>query len=88
MEKIKFREKFFYYGLLVFFSIFSIFPLYWMIASSIRPYTEVYQTPPLLFTTKLDFTAYKTVLTLTPFIKMFWNHKINSTNPSMIIKRN
>jgi len=73
MEKINFREKFFYYGLLGFFSIFSIFPLYWMIASSIRPYTEVYQTPPLLFTVNLDFTAYKTVLTLTPFIKMFWN---------------
>ena len=73
MEKIKFSEKFFYYGLLGFFSIFSIFPLYWMVASSIRPYTEVYQTPPLLFTMNLDFTAYKTVLTLTPFLKMFWN---------------
>ena len=73
MEKNKFSEKFFCYGLLSFFSIFSIFPLYWMIASSIRPYTEVYQTPPLLFTVNLDFTAYKMVLTLTPFIKMFWN---------------
>lgn len=73
MVKIKFSEKLFYYGLLSFFSIFAIFPLYWMVASSIRPYAEVYQTPPLLFTVNLDFTAYKTVLTLTPFIKMFWN---------------
>ena len=73
MEKIKINEKIFYYILLGLFSIFSIFPLYWMVASSIRPYTEVYQTPPLLFTTNLDFSAYKTVLTLTPFIKMFWN---------------
>ena len=73
MEKININEKIFYYILLGLFSIFSIFPLYWMVASSIRPYTEVYQTPPLLFTTNLDFSAYKTVLTLTPFIKMFWN---------------
>ena len=73
MEKINNREKIFYYALLVIFSIFSIFPLYWMIASSIRPYAEVYQTPPLLFSSNIDFTAYETVLKLTPFIKMFWN---------------
>ena len=73
MEKIKISEKIFYYSLLTFFSIFALFPLYWMVASSIRPYIIVYQTPPLLFSRELDFSAYKMVLTLTPFIKMFWN---------------
>ena len=66
MEKNSVNQKFFYYFLLVIFSIFSIFPLYWMIASSVRPYAEVYQTPPILFSTNLDFTAYEN-LPISPF---------------------
>ena len=42
MEKIKISEKIFYYSLLTFFSIFALFPLYWMVATSIRPYIIVY----------------------------------------------
>ena len=84
MEKINNKEKLFYYSLLLIFSIFSIFPLYWMVASSIRPYVEVYQTPPLLFSNKIDFSAYETVLTLTPFIKMFWNSLYISTITTIV----
>lgn len=61
------------YAGLVAFTLFSLFPLYWMLASSVRPYAELTATPPRLFSTSFDLGSYATVLKHSPFLRMFWN---------------
>jgi ABC-type glycerol-3-phosphate transport system permease component len=67
------RTRIFVYVGLIVFAVFSTFPLYWMVASSVRPYAELTQTPPRLFSTSFDVTAYATVLRHSPFVRMFLN---------------
>lgn len=67
------RTRIFVYVGLIVFAVFSTFPLYWMVASSVRPYAELTQTPPRLFSTSFDVTAYSTVLRHSPFVRMFLN---------------
>jgi len=40
-----------------------LFPLYWMITTSIKSYTEVFATPPTLFPHTITFSAYTEQLT-------------------------
>ena len=72
-----------YIGLAV-FAIFSLFPLYWMLASSVRPYTELVSTPPRLFSTSFDISSYVTVLRSSPFLQMFWNSLVVSVITTVV----
>lgn len=54
-------------------SLFSMFPLYWMVASSVRPRNILLTTPPPYFTTDFDAAAYVNIWTNTPFGQMFLN---------------
>ncbi len=67
------------YAGLVTFALFSVFPLYWMLASSVRPYVELTATPPKLFSTSFDLGSYATVLRSSPFLRMFRNSLVVST---------
>ena len=61
------------YFALAMVSVFAVFPLYWMIASSLRPRKMLLETPPPYFTTTVDFSAYINVWVSTPFGKMLIN---------------
>ena len=61
------------YAALAAVSLFSIFPLYWMVASSVRPRNILFQTPPPYVTTQFDLYAYVNVWSNTPFGQMFFN---------------
>ena len=61
------------YVALAIVSLFSMFPLYWMVASSVRPRNVLLTTPPPYFTTDFDASAYVNIWTNTPFGQMFIN---------------
>ena len=61
------------YVALTIVSLFSMFPLYWMVASSVRPRNVLLETPPPYFTTAFDPSAYVNIWSNTPFGQMFIN---------------
>ncbi len=72
------------YAALTIVSLFSMFPLYWMVASSVRPRNVLLETPPPYFTTDFDPAAYVNIWTNTPFGQMFLNSLFISIVTTMI----
>jgi multiple sugar transport system permease protein len=77
------QKSLIYMGLTA-FALFSLFPLYWMLASSVRPYAELTATPPRLFSSSFDIGSYLTVLRSSPFLRMFWNTLLISTITTVV----
>lgn len=61
------------YFLLVLFAIVTLFPFYWMIASSLKSGFEVIQTPPTLFPSEIHWSNYAEAFKMAPFGKYFAN---------------
>ena len=55
------------YFLLVAFAIVTLFPFYWMIASSLKSSFEVIQTPPTMVPDKFMLSNFSTALSMAPF---------------------
>lgn len=62
---------------IIFFSIigvfWSLFPIYWMLKSSVTPDNEMYQLHPSLLPSKITFVHYHDLFTQTLFMTNFWN---------------
>lgn len=71
--KLSFGARIGSYLALAIVSLFSMFPLYWMVASSVRPRNTLLETPPPYFTTDFDISSYVNIWTNTPFGQMFIN---------------
>ena len=71
--KLGLRTRIGSYLALILVSLFSVFPLYWMIASSVRPRTMLLETPPPYFTAAFDISAYINVWQNTGFGLMMVN---------------
>ncbi|MDU6339763.1 MAG: carbohydrate ABC transporter permease [Clostridium sp.] len=61
------------YFILVAFAIITLFPFYWMIASSLKDSFEVIQTPPTMVPNKILWENYSTALSMAPFGRYFIN---------------
>ena len=61
------------YLVLILFAIVTLFPFYWMIASSLKSSFEVIQAPPTLFPSKIMWNNYKVALSMAPFVRYFFN---------------
>lgn len=61
------------YLVLILFAIVTLFPFYWMIASSLKSSFEVIQTPPTLFPSKIMWHNYSVALKMAPFARYFFN---------------
>lgn len=61
------------YFVLVAFAIITLFPFYWMIASSFKDSFEVIQTPPTMFPNKVLWGNYSTAFSMAPFGRYFLN---------------
>ena len=66
-------KAFIKYFLLVVFAIITLFPFYWMIASSLKSSFEVIQTPPTLVPEKFMWGNFSTALAMAPFGRYFIN---------------
>ena len=61
------------YFVLVAFAIITLFPFYWMIASSFKDSFEVIQTPPTMIPNKILWENYSTAFSMAPFGRYFLN---------------
>lgn len=69
---------------LVLLILFAVFPLLWMIISSMRPAEELFQSPPQLIPSHLSFDWYKEALFGTSVARWFWNSLIVAIATSLI----
>ncbi len=75
--KPKTTKIFIYIGLVV-FALFSIFPIFWMMLSSLFSYLDLVAVPPKIIPSKFSLEFYKTVLFKTPFLRFTVNSLIVS----------
>ncbi|WP_195468415.1 carbohydrate ABC transporter permease [Clostridium sp. D43t1_170807_H7] len=61
------------YFLLVVFALITLFPFYWMIASSLKSGFEVIQTPPTMVPDKFMWSNFSKALSMAPFGRYFIN---------------
>ncbi|MEM2174466.1 MAG: carbohydrate ABC transporter permease [Candidatus Micrarchaeia archaeon] len=61
------------YVILLIFLVFALIPILWMILTSIRPYLEIFSTPPTLFVKNITFENYYKVFSDKRFIGYFSN---------------
>ncbi|WP_435745985.1 carbohydrate ABC transporter permease [Microbacterium sp. PMB16] len=50
-----------------------VVPTLWMIASSLKPLNEIFQSPPTIFTDSPTFAAYAEAFTFQPFARQYFN---------------
>ncbi|WP_412066057.1 carbohydrate ABC transporter permease [Rhizobium sp. SYY.PMSO] len=54
-------------------AVIMLVPFIWMIATSLKPAGEVFQYPPTLIGSSIDWQNYVTVLKGSPFLSQLWN---------------
>ena len=67
------RMKTFLYGLMCLLLIPFVFPTWWMVTSSIKPISDIFAFPPQLIPQSYDWTTYRKVFELQPFVQQYWN---------------
>ena len=70
---VKRRNQFVIYTLLIFASMFALFPVFWMVSISFRPNMEIFQLPPKLLPPTWTTEAYETILTDSSYLTVFRN---------------
>ena len=84
---IKTQEKvraYLAYGLGSVFVLALVMPLIWVVTTSVRPLSEMTQTPPLVFPRSVTFSAYVEMWDTGPFVKYFANSMAISLSTALI----
>ncbi|QGR00043.1 carbohydrate ABC transporter permease [Paenibacillus psychroresistens] len=68
--------KFVIYFILIVGSFMCLFPLYWIVRSSLMEMAQIFVTPPIWFPKPFAFSNYVDALTAIPFFKFFVNTMI------------
>ncbi len=74
----------FKYICLVLLVAFSVFPLYWMVVTSLKTTAEVYQYPPTLFPRRINLDNYSQVIELTNLGHNFLNSSIVAVGTTVL----
>ncbi|MEO1103198.1 MAG: carbohydrate ABC transporter permease [Pseudomonadota bacterium] len=62
-----------------------VFPLFWMIVTSLKPQFELFRRPPSFLPDQVTFEHYIKLLTETPFLGYFFNSVILSTATTALV---
>lgn len=62
-----------------------VFPLIWMIVTSVKPQTELFSIPPTLLPETVTFEHYRRLLTETPFPRYFRNSTILAVATTLVV---
>lgn len=76
MKKLSIVNKIIIYALLLAGSVFCLFPIYWMIRTSLIDMGDLYQMPPKLLPSQLKLGNFTTALEAYPFGRFFWNSTV------------
>lgn len=70
--KKRYKTVLVYLGLIA-FVLFSVFPVFWLISSSVRSFLDLMKLPPKLVPSQISLQFYRNVLVETPFLKFMVN---------------
>ena len=62
-----------------------VFPLIWMIVTSVKPQSELFSIPPTLMPETMTFEHYQSLLTDTPFLQYFRNSMILAVTTTVVV---
>ena len=62
-----------------------VFPLIWMIVTSVKPQSELFSIPPPLMPETITFEHYRRLLTDTPFLQYFRNSMILAVTTTVVV---
>ncbi len=62
-----------------------VFPLIWMIVTSVKPQSELFSIPPTLMPETITFEHYRRLLTDTPFLQYFRNSMILAVTTTVVV---
>ena len=62
-----------------------VFPLIWMILTSVKPQAELFRIPPTLGPETITFEHYRRLLTETPFLQYFRNSMILAVTTTVVV---
>lgn len=73
-----------FWALIVLIVLYTIFPFYWAIVSSIKPGDELFATPAGYWPSRIDFKNYQDVLTNPDFLKALFNSAVTAISTVLI----
>lgn len=73
------------YVLLMVFSMPFVYPFWWMISSSFKPFEEIFANPPTVLPGKWAFENYQNVFELQPFAQQFFNSFYIATLVTLLV---
>lgn len=72
-------------GLLLFGGIIMVFPLFWLVSTSLRPATELLLVPPRLLPEHWTIANYEKVFATAPMLSYMWNSLVFATISTVFI---
>jgi multiple sugar transport system permease protein len=61
------------FAVVLFFAVLFLFPLYWMVTTSLKTLAQVFQVPPVWWPPRLMWSNYPAALAMFPFWRYAWN---------------
>ncbi|MFA5832906.1 MAG: carbohydrate ABC transporter permease [Bacteroidota bacterium] len=76
MTKIRLRSSMLIHGLIILYIIFLLFPLLWVVASSLKSTQEIYSGVPTILPQQISFDHYRSVINGQQVFRSMWNSVI------------
>lgn len=73
------------HGLIILYIVFLLFPLLWVVASSLKSTQEIYSGSPTIFPQQLSFDHYRSVINGQQIFRSMWNSVIVGTISTVLV---
>ncbi len=73
------------HGLIILYIIFLLFPLFWVVASSLKPTQEIYSGSPTILPQQITFDHYNSVINGQQIFRSMWNSVIVGTISTILV---
>jgi multiple sugar transport system permease protein len=83
--KIATSSKILIHGLIVLYLIFLLFPLLWVVASSLKSTQEIYSGSPTILPQQISFDHYRSVINGQQIFRSMWNSVIVGTLSTILV---
>lgn len=85
MIKLTLLSKILIHGLIILSILFLLFPLLWVVASSLKPTYEIYSGSPTILPQQISFDHYLTVINGQQLFRSMWNSAIVGVMSTMLV---
>lgn len=85
MKTMSILSKTLIHGLILLYIIFLLFPLLWVVASSLKPTQEIYSGAPTILPQQITFDHYSSVINGQQIFRSMWNSVIVGTISTILV---